>query len=102
MIGDQVELGRFAANARRYAMEQLAWTQVVGAYRANLSAVLTRPERRGSAALGRHLSLHEPALGGAEEYLVETLKRLRPRFERIDLAAVDTQQITNRNHFGCD
>ena len=44
----------------------------------------------------------EPALGGAEEYLVETLKRLRPRFERIDLAAVDTQQITNRNHFGCD
>ena len=59
MIGDQVELGRFAANARRYATEQLAWTKVVGAYRANLSAILTRPAApRERRLLGRHLSLH--------------------------------------------
>lgn len=93
------------ANAHRYAAERLSWNVVVEPYAARLSGMmeaspLPAPAVRRSLLVVTY-RYTEPALGGAEEYLIEVLKRLRPRFERIDLAAVDVGQLTNEHHFGC-
>ncbi len=96
---------RQRASAYRYASEALAWEVVAKPYAERLGEIIAdavsaapRPERSLLVVTYRYT---EPALGGAEEYLIEVLKLLRPRFARIDLAAVDVGQITNEHHFGC-
>jgi glycosyltransferase involved in cell wall biosynthesis len=103
MLSDPAKLAPMGANARSYAQNHLAWPAVAGAYRARLRDLFSAP---GETRARRKLLIvtyryTEPSLGGAEEYLMEILKHLRIHFDRIDLAAVDVEQITDRHHFGC-
>jgi glycosyltransferase involved in cell wall biosynthesis len=103
MLHDLSSLAKERTNAYRYAVEQLSWTVVTLAYRQRLRQLLAPqvPVRDDTRLLVVTYRYTEPALGGAEEYLIEVLKRLRPRFARIELAAIDTGHLTNRQHFGC-
>ncbi len=96
---------RQQANAQQYARERLSWEAVVAPYAGRLNRIIEeareRPDPPRRSLLVVTYRYTEPALGGAEEYLIEVLKLLRPRFERIDLAAVDVGQLTNEHHFGC-
>ncbi len=90
------------ARARAYAESELTWAAAVRDYRAALRALMRPPAPRAPRRLLVVTYRYtEPTLGGAEEYLIEALKRLRGRFDRIDLAAVDIERIENRHHFGC-
>jgi glycosyltransferase involved in cell wall biosynthesis len=103
MLEDPAALARQRAGARAYAEGELSWAAAAAGYRAALQPLLRppapRPPRRLLVVTYRYT---EPSRGGAEEYLIEVLKRLRSRFERIDLAAVDVERIENRHHFGCE
>jgi glycosyltransferase involved in cell wall biosynthesis len=103
MLGDPESLADQGGRARAYAETELSWGAATADYRAALAPLLRpkkpRPPRRLLVVTYRYT---EPTRGGAEEYLVEVLKRLRGRFTRIDLAAVDVERIENRHHFGCD
>jgi glycosyltransferase involved in cell wall biosynthesis len=103
MLADRGMLARMSANARTCAQNHLGWQAVAGAYRARLRDLFSAPGQ--ARARGKLLVVTyrytEPSLGGAEEYLAEILKNLRIHFERIDLAAVDVEQITDKHHFGC-
>jgi glycosyltransferase involved in cell wall biosynthesis len=62
----------------------------------------TGDRKRGRSLLVVTYRYTEPPLGGAEEYLIEVLRWLRPRFQTVELAAVDVVgPLTNRHHFGC-
>ena len=103
MLSDPARLADQGARARAYAEAELSWTASAHAYRAALQPLLRAPApRRQQRLLVVTYRYTEPSRGGAEEYLIETLKRLRGRFARIDLAAVDVERIENRHHFGCD
>jgi len=103
MVRNPVGLERDRINGRQYADSHLSWSAITAQYRERLGALLVAGTSRGS---GRKLLVvtyryTEPPLGGAEEYLIEVLKRLRPQFERLDLAAIDVGHLTNHHHFGC-
>ena len=101
--GRSAGLAEQRARARAYAEGELSWAAAAAGYRAALEPLLRpaapRPPRRLLVVTYRYT---EPSRGGAEEYLIEVLKRLRGRFDRIDLAAVDVERIENRHHFGCE
>jgi len=103
MLADTAGLATAGGRARAYAEAELSWAATTQAYREALRSILRPP----AAATRPKLLVvtyryTEPARGGAEEYLVEVLKRLRGRFARVDLAAVDVERVENRHHFGCD
>ena len=103
MLAEPAGLAEQRARARAYAEGELSWAAAAAYYRAALEPLLRpaapRPPRRLLVVTYRYT---EPSRGGAEEYLIEVLKRLRGRFDRIDLAAVDVERIENRHHFGCE
>lgn len=103
LLEDPAALARRRDQARRYAAERLTWDVITAPYRDELHRLFGAPAAHtpGPRLLVVTYRYTEPSLGGAEEYLIEILKRLRPRFSRIDLAAVDVEQITNRDHFAC-
>jgi glycosyltransferase involved in cell wall biosynthesis len=103
MLTNQEALERQQANARQYAAEHLTWTATMQPYREALGPLLksSAPKLTRGRLLVVTYRYTEPSLGGAEEYLIEILKRLRTRFSRLDLAAIDVDQLTNHNHFGC-
>ncbi len=91
--------------AARYARENLTWSAACLPYAKALRDLIQRtaprrrqPERKLLIVTYRYT---EPALGGAEEYLIQVASRLRPHFARIDLAAVGVGELTNQMHFGC-
>ncbi len=104
MLSDPAGLVAQGGRARAYAEQDLSWTATAQAYREALRPFFLRapapPPRENLLVVTYRYT--EPSRGGAEEYLIETLKRLRGRFARIDLAAVDVERIENRHHFGCD
>ncbi len=96
----------YARRARSYAARHLTWQGQAAPLRAWLEEL--DDCRDGDGRVPRRSLLvvtyryTEPPLGGAEEYLVEVLRWLRPRFRTIELAAVDVEGVlTNRHHFGC-
>ncbi|MCW2317790.1 glycosyltransferase involved in cell wall biosynthesis [Rhodoblastus acidophilus] len=103
MLADPEALAEQGRRARAYAEDELSWAAVAQDYRDALQPLARppapSPQRRLLVVTYRYT---EPSRGGAEEYLIETLKRLRGRFSRIDLAAVDVERIENRHHFGCE
>ncbi len=103
LLAEPARLAEMAANAGRYAREELSWQAVAAPYRERLARLLTPPDIAGTPGRPRLLVVTyrytEPALGGAEEYLVEVLQRLRPRCARLDLACVDVGPLTNHHHF---
>ena len=102
LIDAREVLANRRAAVRKHAVNKLGWQIITAEYRAMLRTLAQRPKpMAGHRVLVVTYRYTEPTLGGAEEYLVEVLKRLRPRFERLDLAAVDLEQITNAHHFGC-
>lgn len=103
MLGDREIRLRQQANARRYAAEHLSWDAAVVVYLQELRTLLKPPSAtpRAPRLLVVTYRYTEPSLGGAEEYLIEVVKRLRTRFARLDLAAIDIDKLTNQNHFGC-
>ncbi|MCW2285763.1 glycosyltransferase involved in cell wall biosynthesis [Rhodoblastus acidophilus] len=102
MFSDPAALLAQGGRARAYAEQDLSWAAIAQAFRAALQPLLRAPAPPpGKKLLVVTYRYTEPSLGGAEEYLVEVAKRLRGRFARIDLAAVDVERIENRHHFGC-
>ena len=96
----------FADKARAYAAAHLGWTAQAAPLREWLERRAAPPRPEGGAARPSLLVVTyrytEPPLGGAEEYLIEVLRWLRPRFATIELAAVDVAgPLSNRHHFGC-
>jgi glycosyltransferase involved in cell wall biosynthesis len=89
--------------ARRYAAKELAWDAITAEYRQRLHLLMKAPPAPAAtpSLLVVTYRYTEPPLGGAEEYLIEVLKRARPIFGRIDLAAIDVDHLTNQHHFGC-
>ena len=102
MLGDMARLATLGANAYAHAERRLAWPSITAPYRDALKALLSPPRAAKPKLLVVTYRYTEPPLGGAEEYLVEVLKRLRRRFDQIDLAAVDVERIRDKHHFGCD
>jgi glycosyltransferase involved in cell wall biosynthesis len=103
MLEDRDRLRAMGENARRYAEEALDWNVIADEYYAELATSFSPPSKaRPRRLLVVTYRYTEPPRGGAEEYLIEVIKRLRPRFDVIDLAAVDVEHITNRHHFGCE
>ncbi|MGO9991006.1 MAG: glycosyltransferase [Steroidobacteraceae bacterium] len=103
MLGDPARLAEERIQARLYASKHLCWDVVTLPYRQRLATLLA-PGANSDSGLKLLVVTYrytEPPLGGAEEYLIEVLKRLRPRVKRIDLAAIDTGHLTNQHHFGC-
>ena len=103
MLMDPEGLERQRNHARQYAAEHLTWAAATRPYRKALGLL---PKPTSTDGIKRRLLVvtyryTEPCLGGAEEYLVEVLKRLRVRFNQIDLAAVNVESLTNHYHFGC-
>ncbi len=97
---------RMGGNALAYARARLSWAALALPYGRALRQLVEAAAPAADAVAGRSLLVvtyryTEPSLGGAEEYLAEAVKRLRHRFDRIDLAAVDTGGLTNAYHFGC-
>jgi glycosyltransferase involved in cell wall biosynthesis len=102
MLGDRERLARQSANALRCAKTYLDWRTVTAAYRERLRDLVVRPPPHSPRSLLVVTYRYtEPPLGGAEEYLVQVVEQLRPRFAKIDLAAVDTGTLTDTHHFGC-
>ncbi len=105
LLAEPDQLAAMGERARRYAQEELSWRAVTSPYRAELARLLAPPTGRRAAPPDRPRLLvvtyryTEPTLGGAEEYLVEVLQRLRPRVARLDLACVDVGPLTNHHHF---
>ena len=105
ILGDALLRQKMSEAASQYAREDLSWGALAKPYNRELQELLassgrfTAPQPRRSLLVVTY-RYTEPALGGAEEYLIEVLKRLRHRFERIDLVAVDVLQISNQHHFG--
>jgi glycosyltransferase involved in cell wall biosynthesis len=102
MLAAPDRLASLGEHAYRYAARYLSWQHATESYRARVSALTVPP---GPAPRGSLLVVTyrytEPPLGGVEEYLTEVLKQLRPRFDRIDLAAVDIGLLGNEHHFAC-
>jgi glycosyltransferase involved in cell wall biosynthesis len=102
VLSSPATLQRQGDNAYRYASEELSWPACTREYRQRLAGLMAgtpppnAPERSLLIVTYRYT---EPPLGGAEEYLIEVLKQLRPRFRGIDLAAIDVGHITNDHHF---
>ena len=102
MLADPAGLKRQCADALDYAAGNLTWAAVTESYRESLGTLPPPgPPETGPRLLVVTYRYTEPALGGAEEYLVSVLRRLRPRLGKMDLAAVDIEQLTNQHHFGC-
>lgn len=87
-------------NARHYAFHDLIWDAIVTPYENWLVQHRSIPS---DTTFGRLLLVtyryNEPALGGAEEYLVKLVDEIRPFFGTIELAATDVEQLTNHHHF---
>ena len=102
MLGDRKRLARQSGNALRCAKTYLDWRTITAAYRERLRDLVVRPPPRPPRSLLVVTYRYtEPPVGGAEEYLVQVVEQLRPRFAKIDLAAVDTGTLTDTHHFGC-
>jgi glycosyltransferase involved in cell wall biosynthesis len=104
-LSDDDRLRRHGRNAYRYARSSLDWRVTTKAYRDKLRALLRPGAPLPHSDAERSLLVvtyryTEPALGGAEEYLINVLKRLRLRFARLDLAAIDVVGLSNHYHFG--
>jgi len=99
LLASPAVLQRQRHNAAEFASRHLSWSAVSAQYRARLSEIWRAPTRRGQSMLVVTYRYTEPALGGAEEYLIEVLGRMRPHFSRIDLAAVNVGHLTNHHHF---
>jgi glycosyltransferase involved in cell wall biosynthesis len=102
-LTDSTRLQRQRHNAYLYAAQDLNWSGCTREYRQRLQSLLgasrTAPSEPERSLLVVTYRYTEPPLGGAEEYLIEVLKQIRPRFGRIDLAAIDVGHITNEHHF---
>lgn len=103
MLGQPALLDQQGKNARRYASDTLSWGAVVRTYRERIRQILLPQAIQVSEPkiLVVTYRYTEPSLGGAEEYLIEILKRWRPRCERLDLVAIDIEDLTNQHHFSC-
>ena len=104
MLASRKRLAEQGENAYNYAATHLSWPSITAPYRERLRGLLapaTAPAHRKKLLVVTY-RYTEPPLGGAEEYLIEVLKRLRPYYAAIDLAAVDLDHLTNRYHFGCE
>ena len=105
LLAEPDRLAEMGERARGYAQQELSWQAVTVPYRAELAHLLAPRLGRLAALPDRPRLLvvtyryTEPTLGGAEEYLVEVLRRLRPRVARLDLACVDVGPLTNHHHF---
>jgi glycosyltransferase involved in cell wall biosynthesis len=90
-----------AGKAYQYATATLSWPVCTRDYRAYLQALpgdfATDPAARSLLVVTDQYA--EPAAGEAQIYLDEVLKQLRPRFGRIDLAAIDAARLTRQFHF---
>ena len=106
LLADDGLRSEYARKAGAYALEHLGWDRQTAPLRRWLEG-LGSGANRGRGQGGRSLLVvtyryTEPPLGGAEEYLIEVLRWLRPQFTTVELAAVDTVgPLTNRHHFGC-
>ena len=102
LLGEPAVCARMSVAASAYAEEDLSWIALARPYDARLRSITSTAPRRtdGRSLLVVTYRYTEPPLGGAEEYLVEVLKHLRPRYDRIDLATVDLSRISDRHHFG--
>ncbi|HEV2300118.1 MAG TPA: glycosyltransferase [Stellaceae bacterium] len=106
LLADDELRSEYALKARAYAQRHLRWEAQTAPLRQWFGRLGARP---GPAGAERRRSLlvvtyryTEPPLGGAEEYLIELLRWLRPQFRTIELAAVDVVgPLANRHHFGC-
>ena len=103
LFANRRQLEEQRVGAYRYAADALSWKAVTKAYRTSVKNILAPPtaQARQRSLLVVTYRYTEPPLGGAEEYLIEVLDQLRPRFDRIDLAAVDVGSLSNHHHFGC-
>lgn len=103
VLSDPLNVHRQGRNAYRYASEELDWSVCTRAYRDRLKRIFlarpSRPVQPGRSLLVVTYRYTEPPLGGAEEYLIEVLRQIRPQFRRIDLAAIDAEKIANTHHF---
>jgi glycosyltransferase involved in cell wall biosynthesis len=103
LLSDPPRLALQRANARRLATERFGWDMVTKYYRERIRQLSVHPsptQVRRSLLLVTY-RYTEPPLGGAEEYVIEVLKELRPHFDQMDLAAVNVGRLTNHHHFGC-
>ena len=106
LAGLLADSGRLAAQRRKarcYAARHLLWEVTTKSYRERVRDFLMPApavQKRRSLLVVTY-RYTEPPLGGAEEYAMEVLKHLRPRFAQIDLAAVSISRLTNHHHFGC-
>ncbi len=106
LLDDPGLRSEYARRAREYAARHLTWQAQAAPLRAWFEELGDRRDGGGREPRRSLLVVTyrytEPPLGGAEEYLVEVLRWLRPRFGTIELAAVDVEgALTNRHHFGC-
>jgi glycosyltransferase involved in cell wall biosynthesis len=101
-LANRARLHGQADNAYHYAATALSWEICTAAYRGHMQTLFgtapPAPDPQKSLLVVTY-RYTEPPLGGAEEYLIEVLKHLRPRFARLDLAALDVGHITNHHHF---
>jgi glycosyltransferase involved in cell wall biosynthesis len=103
LISDRILLRGLSTASRRYAVENLSWKKATSEYCEVIDRMLNSivpnlpPEARLLIVTYRYT---EPALGGAEEYLMEISKRLRHKFKIIDLITPNIEKIGNFCHFG--
>jgi len=92
---------RFAKRAHVHASEHLTWKSVTKEYNRTLSGLAVKKPRSPAARSLLIVTYRytEPARGGAEQYLIEVLQRLKPKYARIELAAVAVDFLTNEAHF---
>ena len=103
MLGQPDLIFRQGWNAYQLAAGTLSWSAATASYREHIRDVLlpTPAQAHRPRILVVTYRYTEPALGGAEEYLIEILKRLRSRCDRLDLAAINVADLTNYYHFSC-
>jgi glycosyltransferase involved in cell wall biosynthesis len=103
MLADTAGRRRMAANAYEYAETHLDWSRITAPYRERISTLLVPPHPEVSSQRSLLVVTYrytEPPVGGDEEYLIQVLRGLRPRFNIVDLAAIDVDHLANEYHSG--
>lgn len=104
LLSDEDLRSQYARKARAYAEKHLRWEAQAAPLRDWLArrGARAKADGGGPSLLVVTYRYTEPPLGGAEEYLIEVLRWLRPWFRTIELAALDVVgPLENRHHFGC-
>jgi glycosyltransferase involved in cell wall biosynthesis len=98
LLGDGERRGRLARTAREYAVRRLDWSIVGRRYREAMRSFLGLPRRPRVLVVTYRFA--DPPPGGAETYLVNSLKALAPRGNvAVDVATCDVGAIADRWHF---